>query len=140
MSWFIGGEWEAVSPWVMLGAMNLTPIKQDKEMNVYTKQMQEAGELPKVGMTVDFRKCDCEVMTGADAVGYFVIVYEGEWEVVKTSDITAIDARTDTEKAIDDIKKLLISVAEKSFDVKAQVILEKAIAGKIHSVTFTGDK
>ena len=47
---------------------NTTPIKQDEEM-IYTKQMQEAGELPKVGMKVDFRKCDCEVMTGADAVG-----------------------------------------------------------------------
>ena len=46
MSWFINDEWKSVSSWVMLGAMKLTLIKQDKEMNVYTKEMQEAGEPP----------------------------------------------------------------------------------------------
>ena len=112
-----------------------------KEM-IYTKEMQEAGELPKVGMMVDFRKCDCEVMTGEDAVGYFVIMYEGEWEVVNTSDITAIDTRTDTEKAIDDLADGISASYsdDQSFKEDAINMLNFIKAGKIHGVTFAGDK
>ena len=101
--------------------------------------MQDAGELPKVGMMVDFRRFDCEVITGADAVGYFVIMYEGEWVVVKTSDITAIDTRTDTEKAIDDLSEYAFSNPDSTISMPHNVFYAIK-AGKIHGVTFTGDK
>ena len=138
VSCFINDEWESVCSLVMLGAMNLTPIKQDKEM-IYTKEMHEAGELPKVGMMVSTEAGEYVVLLINDKE----IVFEDEqgfYISINKHKVKPIDTRTDTEKAIDDIKKLLISVAEKSFDVTAQVILEKAIAGKIHGVTFTGDK
>ena len=141
VSWFINDEWKSVSSWVMLGAMKLTLIKQDKEMNVYTKEMQEAGEPPKVGMMVSTEAGEYVVLLINDKE----IVFEDEqgfYISINKHKVKPIGTRTDTEKAIDDLT-VGISASysnSKSFKEDAREMLDIIKAGKIHGITFTGDK
>ena len=127
---------------------NLTLIKQDKEM-IYTKEMQEAGELPKVGMMVGvkFNKSSHadkgKILALTKEYVILGIGEEIEQHFYRNSwDILAIDTRTDTEKAVDDLADGISASCsdDQSFKEDAINMLNFIKAGKIHGVTFTGDK
>ena len=120
--------------------------KKAEEM-IYTKEMFNNSETPKVGMQIGVRFNKASKPNYGKLIALtnqYIILLEGEAQEQHyhrgTWIFVPVDTRTDKEKAIDDIKRLLISVAEKSFDSKAEVIIEKSMAGKIHGITFTGDK
>ena len=118
---------------------NLTLIKQDKEM-IYTKEMHEAGELPKVGMMVSTEAGEYVVLLINDKE----IVFEDEqgfYISINKHKVKPIDTRTDTEKAVDDLADGISASYSnsKSFKEDARELLDLIKAGKIHGVTFTGD-
>ena len=120
--------------------LSLTPIKQDKEM-IYTKEMHEAGELPKVGMMVSTEAGEYVVLLINDKE----IVFEDEqgfYISINKHKVKPTDTRTDTEKAIDDLTNGISASYSnsKSFKEDAREMLDLIKAGKIHGVTFTGDK
>ena len=127
---------------------NATPIKQDKEMNVYTKEMQEAGELmPKAGMSAVLDGVKVVFVIGVKRNGGLVFEYEhGSTDSfndeVGNKRLTPIDTRTDTEKAVDDLADGISASYsdDQSFKEDARRMLDLIKTGKIHGITFTGDK
>ena len=125
---------------------NLTPIKQDKEM-IYTKEMQESGELPKVGMKFLDRNNNL-----SKCISLSAILNQTAWLVTYSygacfnacladkSNIHHIDTRTDKEKAKDDLFNAMIGVEVLSNLHAIDELFDLIKAGKIHGVTFTGDK
>ena len=160
VSWFINDEWKSVSSWVMLGAMKLTLIKQDKEMNVYTKEMHEADINPAIGSKVIYNlsksamcenkeyrltKVGQEMTVVAIVNNSLVCLISDDYEfcdTVNNGHFKPIDTRTDTEKAIDDLADGISASYSnsKSFKEDAREMLDIIKAGKIHGITFTGDK
>ena len=115
---------------------------------IYTQVMKLKGEAPKVGMDILYNGEKMEVIN---------IYHIGDSTVLtlinnKTSGVSAlyfnsdegvnievIDARTDEEKAIDDLKAFVYSNPNST--VSSQHNVFYAIkAGKIHGVSFTGDE
>ena len=125
---------------------NAIPIKQDKEM-IYTKEMQEAGELPKVGMKFLDRNNNL-----SKCISLSAILNQTAWLVTYSygacfnacladkSNIHHIDTRTDKEKAKDDLFNAMIGVEVLSNLHAIDELFDLIKAGKIHGVTFTGDK
>ena len=142
---------------MQLEDMQLTPIKQDKEMNVYTRaNVISVGETPIrwdvllvywsgiakyeivtgviVAMVarnyIDLTNTDEQILSFHDKVG------------IRDSNSVRINTRTDTEKAIDDLADGISASYsdDQSFKEDARELLDLIKAGKIHGITFTGDK
>ena len=128
-------------------------------INIYTKEMYEAGELPKVGMKCsffagmklgggDFVEGTC-LSVAKKSNGENVIMFEYTHNGSMSIDCTIfsnewvkpIDKRTDKEKAIDDLNKFLGSQNRNDiFHTWSVNFLSEVKSGKIHGITFTGDK
>ena len=116
-------------------------IPRPKPSPVFTKAMSDAGELPRVGM--ECMVYNAELMNpeyeqaAIDFVGCHVIVYSSESCTERTCAIELvkfkpIDTRTDKEKALDDLSKM-VGDCESDYG-----ILQAIIDGKIHGVTWSG--
>ena len=127
----------------------LAKTNESKEM-IYTQEMKDKGEAPKVGM---------DVLYSGEKVEVINIYHIGDSTVLtlinnKTSGVSAlyfnsgegvnidvIDTRTDEEKAIDDLK-----LSYDNWDNEAtekdtlQWIFDDIKAGKVHGVSFTRGK
>ena len=155
--WFNG--WvidESSEEWLEL---NLTPIKQDKEM-IYTKEMHEADINPAIGSKVIYNlsksamcenkeyrltKVGQEMTVVAIVNNSLVCLISDDYEfcdTVNNGHFKPIDTRTDTEKAIDDLADGISASYsdDQSFKEDAINMLNFIKAGKIHGITFTGDK
>ena len=110
------------------------------ERAVYTQEMADNGVLPSVGMdcliyNAELMKPEYEKAT-IDFIGYHVIVYSSESCTERTCNLELvefkpIDTRTDKEKAIEDLSKL-VGDCESDYG-----ILKAIIAGKVHGVTWS---
>ena len=108
---------------------------------LYTKQIQEAGELPPVGSeavccyTNETHKIIAHDLFHED--GHYALVCDdtGYWgaEACRWS---PIDTRTDKEKAIEDFNDGYNGLTVKASELALKLIID----GKIHGVTFTGSK
>ena len=125
----------------------------------YTKEMHEAGELPKVGMKGRFFAGS--KLSGADFVDgvclsvakrpndSFAIMFEYEngydipidCTLFDAAWVKPIDTRTDREKAIDDLNYVLMNeVAGKTTKQIAEHIIDKCIGHEFEYLTFAGDE
>jgi hypothetical protein len=87
-------------------------IHEDSEIAtpkpVFTQAMADAGEFPPVGSKVNYLRSSGSVVVGPDCDGSFVILDDGEFEVVHQSHLKPIDTRTEKEKAVADMLKCTI--------------------------------
>jgi hypothetical protein len=122
---------------------NFTP-RPDKAP-IFTQAMSDAGELPSVGM--ECLVFNVELMNPAyekatiDFLGCHVVVYSSESCTERTCNLEFvkfkhIDARTDSEKAIDDLRNADDRICNDTEWHKNFLDLIKA--GKIHEVSFAG--
>lgn len=111
--------------------------------NIFTKEMYDAGEQAKAGSRVNlvfngnesFEEVEIVAITDA-----YIIAKPGQFEqhYHKSSySIKPIYTRTDTEKAIDDLREMDESISNNSDWYKN--FIDEIKAGKIHGVTFTGE-
>ena len=158
LEWFCAGqdsqEWNMSNfATTAVIKLNLTPIKKAKEM-IYTKQMQEAGECPRLGMSFMFKGGSNDYIAkviglaiGSDHIQVVTFEYTDkiglsgvECAFFDKSLFHSIDTRTDKEKAIDAISNVISNFDNNSFEEDAEEVLECIKAGKIHGIAFTGDK
>ena len=127
---------------------NATPIKQDKEM-IYTKEMFNNSETPKVGMQIGVRFDKASKPNYGKLIALtnqYIILLEDEAQERHyhrgTWIFSPVDTRTDTEKAVDDLADGISASysIDQSFKEDARGMLDLIKAGKIHGLTFTGDK
>jgi len=218
VSCFINDEWESVSSWAMLGAMKLSEIKQDKEMDIdwsskdaegfnfalyceevdivnfytyepshsderwscestvfdgypsyphyklhtrpkakemiYTKEMQEAGELPKLGMSFTFKGGSSDYIAkviglavGSDHIQVVTFEYTDsigmsgiECAFFDKSVFHSIDTRTDKQKTIENVELALNEKMYESNKSIAIYLVNKIYNSEFEMLSFTGDK
>ena len=125
----------------------------------YTKEMYDAGELPKIGMKGRFFASS--KFGGADFVDgvclsvakisndRFAIMFEYEngynipidCTLFEAAWVKPIDTRTDREQAIDDLNYVLMNeVAGKTTKQIAEHIIDKCIGQQFEYLTFAGDE
>ena len=121
---------------------------KDKEM-IYTKEMFNNSETPKVGMQIGVRFNKASKPNYGKLIALtnqYIILLEGEAQEQHyhrgTWIFVPVDTRTDTEKAVDDLADGISASYsdDQSFKGDAINMLNFIKAGKIHGVTFTGDK
>jgi hypothetical protein len=133
---------------------------------VYTREMFDNGEAPKIGMMFickektfnsrisDFLNKVVEVIGVSILNGDEVITFSHEIMGIGCGRfgeewVKPIDTRTDSEKAINDIDLSITDTnnsltgtykLERNFSTESIALLQKIKAGEIHGVSFTGDK
>ena len=124
----------------------LTLIKQENEM-IYTKQMYDAGELPKAGMKCNIfnpeqqKEVEVIILTVFDTKrGVGCVGEDGALgiNVYGIAQVLPLKNKTDKEKAIDDIKNEITE----NFVVNPEItnfIFDAIETGKIHGVTYVND-
>ena len=112
-------------------------IPEDRTQSVYTKEMHDAGELPKVGMLCQFNKHEYFYI-GIDSCGGNVferVGYHNEYKVFRLRDIKPVDARTQAEK---DKDELLETVREYMKVHNAKDFIDEVISGNFKHIKYTG--
>lgn len=123
---------------------------------VYTQEMKDNNDLPRIGMMVGLRFNDVSRPTKGRLIvltnDYIILLVDGGQEQHyhrKTWSFEAIDQRTDSEKAIDDIDLFITDTnnsltgtykLERNFSTESIALLQKIKAGEVCGVSFTGDK
>lgn len=79
------------------------------EKPVFTQAMADAGELPPVGSEVNYIQSDGLVIAGPDCNDAFIILDDGEFEIVHYAHLKPIDTRTPKQKAVDELTLCILS-------------------------------
>ncbi len=125
---------------------------KEKQMDsIYTQEMYEDGELPKIGMKALYSYdekgesrflCDVRYVTDSGDVVIYSRTHRDEKIIqnhIETHRLHPIDTRTDKEKAADDFMSLLNELTDDG-SIAVTVIMDSIQAGEIHGVTFTENK
>ena len=119
-----------------------TELAEKHKQSVFTKEMQDAGKLPEVGMKVKHLAVDKFVMLTADANSKYVLKSVNDmYSLALLHDIEAIDNRTDKEKAMDDMWDSYRTCDKSALRPQIVVKLIEAIkSGKVHGVKWVGEQ
>jgi len=110
--------------------------------SVFTKEMQNAGKLPEVGMKFLHEGKVVETLSTTKAQGGVVtFIRDGSiaccWN--NNSWVKAIDNRTDKEKAKEDMEYHLEMEGIVTYDsIMLSILIEKVLGDKIHGVKWVG--
>ena len=137
---FIEGEFHwAYYSGDKVGLRKKVIIKPSKPL--YTTKMQEAGELPSVGMECIVINCQnkpekCTLLYSSNT--YYIVAhgYGEQHYHARGVSFKPVDTRTDKEKAIEDFNDGYDGLTIKASELALSLI----ISGKIRGVTFTGSK
>ena len=126
-------------------------IGQLKSQPIFTKAMQGAGELPCIGMGCTSHKNDTMVyiFQGLTSNGKAILEHVKTGDVYATpmANITAIDTRTDKEKAIDDIDKIITTayqqatdsyISNSRFKSEARILFDQILKDNVNNIKWVG--
>jgi len=115
---------------------------------VFTQKMCDEGVLPSVGMMVLDKRNNNEykVLQPADINGYYVLLGgDGGYHCELLKYLIPIDTRTDADKAVEDLDKIITDayqdatdsyISNSRFHAEAVRLLDEIKGGNIHGITF----
>ena len=139
---FRGGTWHEASNQHSVYSLTKLGLKAKPEAQpVFTQSMADNKELPQVGMDCLFKKRGAlEAGTVTAITKRFIIFTDsfGDEHVRKLDELTIepIDTRTNTEKAVDDLKNIEF---DKSWHSHCEDVIELIKENKIHGVKWVGE-
>jgi len=126
-----------------------TLIPRPEAQPVFTQAMADNGESIKAGMLFQYNSGEkTELLLPIDESGMGVAMFDGEYCIVCQSGMLPIDTRTDKEKAIDAIDKLITNAYQETTDnfasnsrfrVEAEHLMDEIIDGTIAGVKWVGE-
>ena len=118
----------------------LSELIPPKPQPIFTKAMQDAGELPCIGMEVSFDRMIVTIV-GFTLKGMPVFeMPNGTVDYFNSNNsYRPIDTRTDKEKAIDDlIESYRVGVSDSAAKDACSIMMKAIQSGKIHGVKWVG--
>lgn len=135
--------------WYLADELRKSECAVDTTKLVFTQAMADNGESIKAGMLFQYNSGEkTELLLPIDESGMGVAMFDGEYCIVCQSGMLPIDTRTDKEKAIDAIDKLITNAYQETTDnfasnsrfrVEAEHLMDEIIDGTIAGVKWVGE-